>query len=326
MSEQVTLEMIQKAAEIMKDEVRRTPIVTAKKISPNVFFKAECLQRTGSFKLRGAFNKIMDLTDEEAARGIVACSAGNHAQGVALAATMRGARSIVCMPEGAPAMKKEATAGYGAEVVSVPGIYDDAAVEAERLCKEEGYTFVHPFDDPEVIAGQGTLGLEILEQMPDVEQILVPIGGGGLVAGVAVAVKALKPECKVIGIQSSNIPSMYKSYANQKVMTVSDAKTFADGIHVLTPGSLTFELCDKYVDDIVIVDEDEICAAIVSMLEGPKLVSEGAGATGLAAFMFHKVDTSKKTVCIVSGGNVDLDTLSKIIEIGKLKREGFSVK
>ncbi|MBQ0041468.1 MAG: pyridoxal-phosphate dependent enzyme [Clostridiales bacterium] len=326
MSEQVTLEMIKKAAEIMKDDVRRTPIVTAKKISPNVFFKAECLQRTGSFKLRGAFNKIMTLTDEEAARGIVACSAGNHAQGVALAATMRGARSIVCMPEGAPAMKKEATAGYGAEVVPVPGIYDDAAAEAERLCKEEGYTFVHPFDDPEVIAGQGTLGLEILEQMPDVEQILVPIGGGGLVSGVAVAVKALKPECKVIGVQSSNVPSMYKSYANQKVMTIPDAKTFADGIHVLTPGSLTFELCDKYVDDIVIVDEDEICAAIVSMLEGPKLVSEGAGATGLAAFMFHKVDTSKKTVCIVSGGNVDLDTLSKIIEIGKLKREGFSVK
>lgn len=326
MSDRVTLEMIEEAATRMKEEVRKTPIVTAKHISPNVFFKAECLQRTGSFKLRGAYNKIMSLTDEEAGRGIVACSAGNHAQGVALAATARGIKSMVCMPADAPVMKKEATAGYGAEVVPVPGNYDDAAVEAERLCKEGGYTFVHPFDDPEVIAGQGTLGLEILEQLPDVEQILIPVGGGGLVAGVAVAVKALKPECKVIGVQSSNIPSMYKSYANQKVMTVSDAKTLADGIHVLTPGSLTFELCDKYVDDMVIVDEDEICAAIVSMLEGPKLVSEGAGATGLAAFMFHKVDTSKKTVCIVSGGNVDLETLNKIIEIGTLKREGYSIK
>lgn len=326
MSDRVTLEMIEEAAARMKEEVRKTPIVTAKHISPNVFFKAECLQRTGSFKLRGAYNKIMSLTDEEAGRGIVACSAGNHAQGVALAATARGIKSMVCMPADAPVMKKEATAGYGAEVVPVPGNYDDAAVEAERLCKEGGYTFVHPFDDPEVIAGQGTLGLEILEQLPDVEQILIPVGGGGLVAGVAVAVKALKPECKVIGVQSSNIPSMYKSYANQKVMTVSDAKTLADGIHVLTPGSLTFELCDKYVDDMVIVDEDEICAAIVSMLEGPKLVSEGAGATGFAAFMFHKVDTSKKTVCIVSGGNVDLETLNKIIEIGTLKREGYSIK
>lgn len=326
MADLVTLEMIEEAAVRMKEEVRKTPIVTAKHISPNVFFKAECLQRTGSFKLRGAYNKIMSLTDEEAEHGVVACSAGNHAQGVALASTMRDIKSIVCMPEGAPQMKKDATAGYGAEVVSVPGIYDDAAVEAERLCREKGYTFVHPFNDPLVIAGQGTLGLEILEQMPDVEQILVPIGGGGLVSGVAVAVKSIKPECKVIGVQSSNIPSMFKSYANQKILTIEDKKTFADGIHVLTPGSLTFELCDKYVDDIVIVDEDEICAAIVSMLEGPKLVSEGAGATGLAAFMFHKVDTSKKTVCIVSGGNVDLDTLSKIIEIGKLKREGFSVK
>ena len=326
MEEQVTLEMIQDAANLMKNDVRQTPIVTAKHISPDIFFKAECLQRTGSFKLRGAYNKIMSLSDAEASRGIIACSAGNHAQGVALAATMRGARSFVCMPENAPTMKKEATAGYGAEVISVSGIYDDAAREAERLCKEKGYTFVHPFDDPLVIAGQGSIALEILQQFPEAEQILVPIGGGGLISGIAVAVKALKPECKVIGVQSSSVPSMYKSYANQKIQSVSDAKTFADGIHVLTPGSLTFEMCDKYVDDIVIVDEDEICAAIVSMLEGPKLVSEGAGATGLAAFMFHKVDTSKKTVCIVSGGNIDLDTLSRVIEIGKLKREGFTVK
>ena len=322
----VNYNMIKEAAERIKGEARKTPILTAKKISPNIFFKAECLQQTGSFKIRGALNKIMCLTDEEASKGVIACSAGNHAQGVALASTLRGIKSKVCMPEGAPKMKKEATEGYGAEVIPVHGIYDDAAAEAKRLCEEQGYTFVHPFDDPYVIAGQGTIGLEILEQLPDVEQILVPIGGGGLISGIAIAVKTLKPECKVIGVQTANIPSMFNSYAYKEVKTVADARTFADGIHVLTPGSLTFEICDKYVDDIVMVDEDEICAAIVSMLEGPKLVSEGAGATGLASFMFGKVDSSKKTVCVVSGGNVDLDTLGKIIEIGKLKREGFTIK
>ena len=324
--EQVSFEMIKEAAEALQGVAQLTPIVSAKKISPNVFFKAECLQKTGSFKLRGAYNKIRQLSDEEAARGVIACSAGNHAQGVALSATKRGIKSVVCMPEHAPEMKIAATEGYGAEVVKVPGIYDDAAVEAERLSREKGYTFIHPFDDPDVIAGQGTLGIEIIEQMPDVEQILVPIGGGGLVSGVAKAVKTLKPECKVIGVQSANVASMYDSYLHQRVETVQDAKTFADGIHVLTPGKLTFEMVNKYVDDIVVVEEDEICAAIVSMMEGPKLVSEGAGATGLAAFMFGKVDTSLKTVCIVSGGNVDISTLGRILDIGILKREGYSIK
>ena len=323
---QVTFEMVKEASEALKDVAQRTPIVSAKKISPNVFFKAECLQKTGSFKLRGAYNKIRLLTDEEASRGVVACSAGNHAQGVALSATKRGIKSVVCMPEGAPVMKVAATEGYGAEVVKVPGIYDDAAVEAERLCKENGYVFVHPFDDPAVIAGQGSLGIEIIEQMPDVQQVLVPIGGGGLISGVALAIKTLKPDCKVIGVQAASVASMYDSYLHNRIETVPDAKTLADGIHVLTPGKLTFEMVQEYVDDIVTVEEDEICASIVSMMEGPKLVSEGAGATGLAAFMFGKVDTSLKTVCIVSGGNVDLTTLGKIFEIGMLKREGYSVK
>lgn len=313
MAEQVTLEMIQDAAEAMKGVARCTPIVTAKKISPNVFFKAENLQKTGSFKLRGAFNKIRLLTDEEGKRGVIACSAGNHAQGVAHSATKRGIESFVCMPADAPRMKIDATEGYGATVVPVEGIYDDAAAEAQRLCDEKGYVFVHPFDDPLVIAGQGTIGLEILEQMPDVEQILVPIGGGGLAAGIAVAVKALKPECKVIGIQSALVDSMYISHKHHRIETVPNATTIADGIHVLTPGKLTFELVEKYVDDIVTVTEEELYRAIVAMLAGPKLVSEGAGATGLAAFMAGKVDTSLKTVCVVSGGNIDISTLEKVL-------------
>lgn len=316
--EQVTLEMIREAAEAMKDVARCTPIVTAKKISPNIYFKAENLQKTGSFKLRGAYNKIRSLTDEEAARGVIACSAGNHAQGVAHSATKRGIKSFVCMPADAPKMKIAATEGYGATVIPVEGIYDDAAAEAERLCKENNYVFVHPFDDPLVIAGQGTIALEILEQMPDVEQILVPIGGGGLVSGIAVAVKSLKPECKVIGIQSALVDSMYQSHLHHKIETIPNATTIADGIHVLTPGRLTFDIVEKYVDDIVTVTEQELYRAIVEMLAGPKLVSEGAGATGLAAFLAGKVDTERKTVCIVSGGNIDISTLEDVIEGDKI--------
>ena len=316
--EQVTLEMIKEAAEAMNGVARCTPIVTAKKISPNVFFKAENLQKTGSFKLRGAYNKIRSLTDEEAARGVIACSAGNHAQGVAHSATKRGIKSFVCMPADAPKMKIAATEGYGATVIPVEGIYDDAAAEAKRLCEENNYVFVHPFDDPMVIAGQGTIALEVLEQMPDVEQILVPIGGGGLVSGIAVAVKALKPECKVIGIQSALVDSMYQSHIHHKIETIPNATTIADGIHVLTPGKLTFDIVEKYVDDIVTVTEQELYRAIVEMLAGPKLVSEGAGATGLAAFLAGKVDTSLKTVCIVSGGNIDISTLEDVIEGDKI--------
>ena len=312
--EQVTLEMIKEAAESMNGVARCTPIVTAKKISPNIFFKAENLQKTGSFKLRGAYNKIRSLTDEEAARGVIACSAGNHAQGVAHSATKRGIKSFVCMPADAPKMKIAATEGYGATVIPVEGTYDDAAAEAQRLCEENNYVFVHPFDDPLVIAGQGTIALEILEQMPDVEQILVPVGGGGLVSGIAVAVKALKPECKVVGIQSALVDSMYQSHLHHEIKTIPNATTIADGIHVLTPGKLTFEIVEKYVDGIVTVTEKELYRAIVEMLAGPKLVSEGAGATGLAAFLAGKVDTSLKTVCIVSGGNIDISTLEDVIE------------
>ena len=223
------------------------------------------------------------------------------------------------MPEGVPIPKAEATRSYGGEVALAPGNYVDATAEVARLAKEEGLTFAHPFDDPFVIAGQGTLGLEILEQVPDVEQIVVPIGGGGLVSGVAVAVKSTCPHVRVIGVQSHNVPSMFVSVASGEITTIKDGPTNADGIHVLTPGNLTFDLVNRYVDDIVTVSEDEIAAAIVALLEGPKTVAEGAGASSVAAYLFDKVDTSLKTVALVSGGNVDITTLARIINRGMKK-------
>ena len=319
MENKVTLEMIQDAREALKGVAELTPMVTSTRLGKNLYIKSENLQKTGSFKIRGAYNKIRSLTPEEAKRGVIACSAGNHAQGVALSATKLGIKSVICMPEGAPILKVEATRGYGAEVVLVPGIYDDAAREAERLSKEKGYTFAHPFNDPYVIAGQGTIGLDILDQVPDVDQVIVPIGGGGLISGVAVAIKSMRPNVKVIGVQAATVPSMYVSRRNGEITTVKDGATIADGIHVLTPGDLTYEIVSKYVDDIVTVSEDEIAAAIVALLEGPKTVAEGAGATSVAAYLFNKVDTSLKTVALVSGGNVDITTLSRIITKGLQK-------
>ena len=315
----LTLDMVYDAQKKLKEVARLTPLNPAPAIGENVFIKSENLQLTGSFKLRGAFNKISSLTDEEKSRGVIACSAGNHAQGVALSATKNGIKSVICMPAGAPLAKVEATKGFGAEVVLVDGVYDDAAREAERLTKEKGYTFAHPFNDEYVIAGQGTIGLEILEQLPEVEQVVVPIGGGGLISGVAYTIKQLKPDCKVIGVQAATVPSMYESWKAGKIVTVPDGNTIADGIHVLTPGNLTFELVEKYVDEVVTVSEDEICAAILTLLEKSKTVAEGAGATPVAACLYNKVDMSKKTVCVVSGGNVDVTTLNRIITKGMIK-------
>ncbi len=316
----VDIEMIRDAREKLDGVARRTPLENASKLGNNLYIKAENLQMTGSFKLRGAYNKISSLTPEEAERGVIACSAGNHAQGIALSATRQGIRSVICMPAGAPISKVEATKGYGAEVVLVPGVYDDAAREAARLAEENGYTFCHPFNDPYVIAGQGTIGLEILEQLPDVEQIVCPIGGGGLISGIASAVKSLKPECKVIGVQAAAVGSMYESVNEGRIVTVPDQDTIADGIHVLTPGELTFDICRECVDEIVTVTEEEICATILNLMETQKIVAEGAGATSVAACMFSKVDFSeKKTVCVVSGGNVDVTMLSRIITTGLVK-------
>ena len=308
-----TLQMIQEAAVTLRDIARLTPVLPFGRTDSRLFIKAENLQNTGSFKIRGAYNKLSSLTAAEAAKGVIACSAGNHAQGVAFSAMRLGMRAVICMPDYAPEMKVEGTRSYGAQVVLVPGNYDDSAREAARLSTEKGYTFAHPFNDPYVIAGQGTIALELLSQMPQVQQVLVPIGGGGLISGIAIAVKSLRPDVKVIGVQTLNVPSMYASIGFGEVETLRDKTTIADGIHVLTPGSLTFEIVEKYVDDIVTVREDEIEAAIVALLEGPKLVAEGAGATGVAAWLCDRIDTSLETVAVVSGGNVDISALERII-------------
>ena len=261
-----------------------------------------------------------NLSPEEKERGVIACSAGNHAQGVALSASKMGVKSVICMPAGAPLAKVEATKKYGAEVVLVDGVYDDAAREAERLTKEHGYTFAHPFNDPYVIAGQGTIALEVLSQLPEVEQIVVPIGGGGLISGIAFVVKQIKPGCKIIGVQAAGAPSMVNALRDGKPEELPKVATIADGIAVKKPGDLTFTYCRKYVDEIVTVTDDEIASAILALMETQKTVAEGAGATPVAAVMFGKVDVSeKKTVCVVSGGNIDVSTLSRVITKGLTK-------
>lgn len=316
----VTLDMIKDARRAMQGIVRNTPLDPAPHVGRNIYIKAENLQLTGSFKLRGAYNKIRSLTSEEAARGVIACSAGNHAQGIAYSASMLGIRSTICMPAGAPLSKVESTKGYGAEVVLVPGVYDDAAREARRLAQEHGYTFAHPFDDPLVIAGQGTIGLEILEQLPQVEQVIVPIGGGGLISGIAVAIKTLKPSCRIIGVQAAKAASMYLSQIEGAPVELTSVATIADGIAVKKPGELTFALCQRYVDEIITVSEGEIACAILRLIEGQKTVAEGAGAAAVAAALFGKVDTlDRPTVCVVSGGNVDVTTLSRIVTRGLTK-------
>lgn len=315
----LTLDKIYQAAFALKDVARRTDLIFAKNLSKDseIYLKTENLQVTGSFKLRGAYYKISRLTDEQKAAGIIACSAGNHAQGVALAASSMGIKSVVCMPDGAPISKVEATKALGAEVRLVPGTYDDAYEEALRLQAETGATFIHPFDDDEVIAGQGTIGIEILEQIDNLDAIIVPIGGGGLISGVAYAVKQLRPEIKVYGVQAERAPGMLKSREAGEPITLDSVSTFADGIAVKHPGSTTFSLIEKYVDEIVTVSEDEIAAAILSLIEKQKLIAEGAGAVSVAAAMFNKLPIKNKRVaCLVSGGNIDVNILSRVITRG----------
>lgn len=318
----ISMDMLHDAQQVLAPVISRTPMVSTKGIVPgcDFYLKADCLQKTGAFKLRGAYYKIATLSDEEKARGVIACSAGNHAQGVAYAARDMGIRATICIPEGAPISKIEATRSYGANVVLVPGVYDDAYAEAVRLRDEQGLTFIHPFNDYRIMAGQGTLGLEILEQLPDVDAIFVPIGGGGLIGGLAYAVKHLKPACRVIGVQAAGAPSMAESLKKGEIITLSSVDTIADGIKVKTPGDLTFEMCRQYVDKVVTVSETEIAGAILSVLEKQKLVSEGAGAVGIAAAMYGKVDLRGKTVCaLLSGGNVDVTMLERIITRGLAK-------
>lgn len=317
----LTLDKVYHAAYTLKKVIRETSVIQAPNINPNadVYLKTENLQITGSFKVRGAYYKISQLSDEEKARGVIACSAGNHAQGVALAATANGIKSLICLPDGAPISKVEATKSYGAEVCLVKGVYDDAYAKAMELKEEKGYTFIHPFDDVDVIAGQGTIGLEILEQLPDVDAVIVPIGGGGLISGVAYAIKQLRPECKIYGVQSAGAPSMYRSINNHEICHLNSVKTIADGIAVKTPGDNTYEICQQYVDEIVTVTDDETASAILALMEQQKLVSEGAGAVAVAAAMFNKIDIKgKKVCCLVSGGNIDVTILSRVISRGLL--------
>jgi threonine dehydratase len=315
----LTLDKIYHAAYVLKDVVRETKLVKAPKINPEceVYLKPECLQLTGSFKLRGSGYMISQLSEEEKAKGVIACSAGNHAQGVALAATKYGIKSLICLPDGAPISKVEATKGYGAEVCMVKGVYDDAYNKALELKEKHGYTFVHPFDDINVIAGQGTIGLEIMQEMADADAVVVPIGGGGLISGVAFAVKKLNPNCKVYGVQASGAPSMYQSIKNGKIERLEKVSTIADGIQVKEPGENTFKLTKEYVDEIVTVTEDEISSAILALIEQQKMVAEGAGAVSVAAVMFNKLPVKgKKVVCVVSGGNIDVTILSRVIKRG----------
>lgn len=315
----LTLDKIYHAAFVLRDVARRTDLIAAERLHSDseLYLKTENLQVTGSFKLRGAYYKISQLSEEERAHGVIACSAGNHAQGVALAATRLGIPSVVCMPDGAPIMKVESTKRLGAKVELVKGTYDDAHDRAVELQKETGMTFIHPYDDELVMAGQGSIGLEILDQLSDVEAIIVPIGGGGLIAGVAMAVKSLRPDVKVYGVQAAGAGSMYRAFHDGVYETLDRVDTFADGIAVKTPGEHTFELIRKYVDDIVTVSEDEIAAAILALMENQKLVAEGAGATPVAAALFGKLPIAgKKTVCLVSGGNIDVNILSRVITRG----------
>lgn len=318
----LTLDKVYHASFQLKDVIRRTDMIMAPKINPDceVHLKTENLQVTGSFKVRGAAYKISQLSEEEKKKGVIACSAGNHAQGVALAATKNGIKSLICLPDGAPISKVEATRKYGADICLVEGVYDDAYNRALQLKEEMGYTFIHPFNDEDVIAGQGTIGLEILEQLPDVDVVIVPVGGGGLISGVAFAIKSLNPKVKVYGVQASGAPSMLRSIADGKIEKLDTVSTIADGIAVKEPGDVTFEMCQKYVDGIVSVTEDEIAAAILALIEQQKLIAEGAGAVSVAAAMFNKVDVKgKKVCCLVSGGNIDVTILSRVIKRGLLK-------
>ena len=317
----LTIDKIYDAARVLEPVVRHTQLIEAPKMSAvlgcKMYLKPENRQVTGSFKVRGSAYKISQLTPEEKSHGVIACSAGNHAQGVALAATKQGIKSVICLPAGAPISKVQATKGYGAEVCLVDGVYDDAYAEAIRQRDELGYTFIHPFDDDDVIAGQGTIGLEILNELPDIDVAIVPVGGGGLISGVAYALKTLKPSVKIYGVQAGGAPSMYNAVKTGVPEKLPSVSTFADGIAVKAPGENTFKYCQKYVDEMITVTEDEIAAAVLSLIENQKLIAEGAGAVSVAAALFGKIPVEgKNVVCLVSGGNIDVTILSRVIDRG----------
>ena len=318
----LSLDKVFNAQTVLKNIVRETKLVRAYGIAPDceLYLKPENLQITGSFKVRGSAYKIAMLTDEEKKKGVIACSAGNHAQGVALAATKNGIKSLICLPDSAPISKVEATKGYGAEICLVEGCYDDAYAKALELRDSEGYTFVHPFDDENVIAGQGTIALEILNDLDNIDAIVVPIGGGGLISGIAYTVKQIRPSVKVYGVQAAGAPSMYNSVKDGEIECLSSVSTIADGIAVKKPGENTFRYVSEYVDEVALVTDDEVSSAILALIEKQKMIAEGAGATAVAAIMFDKFNLrDKRVVAVVSGGNIDVTSLSRVIDRGLLK-------
>ena len=318
----LNIETIYDAAKVLGEVARKTDLILSKTLleGHEVYLKSENLQLTGSFKLRGAYYKISKLNEEQRKKGIIACSAGNHAQGVALAAQKNNIKATIFIPATAPISKVEATRKYGADIKLIDGVYDDAYKAACEFQKETNGEFIHPFNDEDVIAGQGTIGLELIQQLPDIDAVIVPIGGGGLISGVAYAIKHLKPSCKVYGVQAQGAGSMYKSYKENKIIELPTVNTFADGTAVKRPGELTFDMCQQYVDDIVTVSDDEVASAILALMERQKLVAEGAGALSVAAAMFGRLPIENlKTACIVSGGNIDVNILSRVINRGLLK-------
>lgn len=318
----LTLDKVFNAQVVLKDIIRETNVVRAYGIAPDckLYLKPENLQITGSFKVRGAGYKMAMLSEEEKQKGVIACSAGNHAQGVALAASKCGIKSLICLPDSAPISKVEATKGYGAEVCLVAGCYDDAYQKALELRDREGYTFIHPFDDENVIAGQGTVALEVMNDLDDIDAIIVPVGGGGLISGIAYTVKQIRPSIKVYGVQVSGAPSMFHSIKNGQIGCLDSVQTIADGIAVKQPGVNTFNIVQEYVDDIALVTDDEISSAILALIEKQKMIAEGAGAAAVAAAMFEKFPIKgQKVVSIVSGGNIDVTSLSRVIGRGLMK-------
>lgn len=315
---QVTLEMIYEAQKALKGFARWTDLLPASTSffgDREIFIKAENLQRSGSFKVRGAYNRMLRLTDEERARGVICASAGNHAQGVALSARQLGIHACVVMPNGAPISKLEATRSYGAEVVQYGDSFNTALDKAEELQKESGMVFIHAFDDPYIIAGQGTVGLEIMSDMPEIKTVIVPIGGGGLAAGVALAVKERNPDIKVIGVEPENAASMAESFRKGTPVKLDRCGTIADGVAVRQPGQLPFDICRRYLDEIITVSEEEIATAILVMLERMKMVVEGAGAVAMAALIGQR-KFAGPVAAIISGGNIDVNILERVIEKG----------
>lgn len=317
----LSLDKVFNAQTVLKNIIRETNVVRAYGIAPEceLYLKPENLQITGSFKVRGSAYKIAMLSKEEKQKGVIACSAGNHAQGVALAATKNGIKSLICLPDSAPISKVEATKGFGAEVCLVEGCYDDAYQKALELKESEGYTFVHPFDDENVIAGQGTIALEILNDLDNIDAIVVPIGGGGLISGIAYTAKQIRPSVKVYGVQVAGAPSMYNSVKDGEIECLSSVSTIADGIAVKKPGENTYALVKEYVDEIALVTDDEVASAILALIEKQKMIAEGAGAVAVAAVMAGKFNLKgKRVVAVVSGGNIDVTSLSRVIDRGLL--------